>query len=118
MVIGGFDVRTDTTCTSFKDGACCRIIIDGLKFLKNNNGVVLEIFIKRLVVHDQKISGYIDYLCLNMNFFFVFFFKPFLRPRSEYFQAACHHFLVPATEVPETVQLVSRMELLAISSMS
>ena len=36
----------------------------------------------------------------------------------EYFQGACHHFLVPATEVPETVPRVLRMELLAISSMS
>ena len=36
----------------------------------------------------------------------------------EYFQGACHHFLVPATEVPEKVQLVFSMELLTISSMS
>ena len=31
---------------------------------------------------------------------------------------ACHHFLVSATEVPEIVQLVFNMELLAIASMS
>ena len=36
----------------------------------------------------------------------------------EYFEGACHHFLVPATEVPETVQLVFSMELLAIYSPS
>ena len=36
----------------------------------------------------------------------------------EYFKGACHHFLLPATEVLETVQLVFSMELLAISSMS
>ena len=37
---------------------------------------------------------------------------------KEYFSGACHNFLVPATEVLETVQLVVSMELLAISSMS
>ena len=36
----------------------------------------------------------------------------------EYFKDACHHFPVSATEVPEIVQLVFNMELLAISSMS
>ena len=37
---------------------------------------------------------------------------------KEYFKGACHHFLVSATEVPEIIQLVLNMELLAISSMS
>ena len=37
---------------------------------------------------------------------------------SKYFQGACHHFRVPATEVPETLQPVLSMELFAISSMS
>ena len=36
----------------------------------------------------------------------------------EFFQGACDHFLVPATEVPETVRLVLTMELLAVSIMS
>ena len=36
----------------------------------------------------------------------------------EYFKDARHHFLVSATEVPEIVQLVFNMELLAIYSMS
>ena len=48
----------------------------------------------------------------------VFFLCIFEAKAREYFQGACHHFLVPATEVPETVQLVFSMELLAISSMS
>ena len=37
---------------------------------------------------------------------------------QEYFKNACHHFLELATEVPEIVQLIFNMELLAISSMS
>ena len=36
----------------------------------------------------------------------------------KYFPDVCHHFLVPATEVPETVQLAFSMEILTISSMS
>ena len=36
----------------------------------------------------------------------------------EYFKGACDQFLVKATEVPEMVWLVFRMELFAISSMS
>ena len=36
----------------------------------------------------------------------------------EYFQGACDHFLLPATEVLETLRLVFSMELLAISSIS
>ena len=46
------------------------------------------------------------------------FFCAFIRPRLEYFQGVCHHFLVPDTEVTETVQLVFSMELLSITSMS
>ena len=34
------------------------------------------------------------------------------------FLIACHHFFVPATQVPEIVQLVLNRQLLAISSMS
>ena len=36
----------------------------------------------------------------------------------EYFEGSCHQFLVPATEVMETVQLFLSMELLAMSSLS
>ena len=36
----------------------------------------------------------------------------------EYFKGACHHFLVSATEVPETVQLVLTKELFIQYSMS
>ena len=35
----------------------------------------------------------------------------------EYFQVACDHFHVPATEVPVTVRLVFSFEILAIFSM-
>ena len=35
----------------------------------------------------------------------------------EYFQGVCDHFLVPATEIPEMVQLVFGMELLTIYSL-
>ena len=37
---------------------------------------------------------------------------------KDYFKGACQHFLVSATEVPEIIQLVFNMELLAISRMS
>ena len=57
----------------------------------------------------------------------TFFFSPkylaynetYLSHLFRMFEAnACRHFLVSATEVPETVQLVFSMELLAMSSMS
>ena len=38
--------------------------------------------------------------------------------RMRDFLGACHHFFVPATEVPRIVELVFKMELLAISCMS
>ena len=53
--------------------------------------------------------------------FFLFFlslFNMFEAQALEYFQGAFYHFLVPSTEVPETIRLVLSMELLAISSMS
>ena len=37
---------------------------------------------------------------------------------QDYFQGACDHILVPATEVPEKIWLVFSMELLATSIMS
>ena len=49
------------------------------------------------------------------NFYHVF---GLLIKAQEYLKGACHHFLVSATEVPEIVQLVFNMQLLAISSMS
>ena len=48
----------------------------------------------------------------------VVILKHVLSYAKEYFQGDCHHFLLSATEVPEKVQLVLNMELLAISSMS
>ena len=55
----------------------------------------------------------------NLNFHALpYFLSMFEAKAREYFQGACHRFLVPATEVPEAGQLVISMELLAISSMS
>ena len=55
-----------------------------------------------------------------MKHIFVFFLHVLglLIKAKEYLKGACHHFLVSATEVPEIVQLVFNMGLLAISSMS
>ena len=54
----------------------------------------------------------------NNETYFSHFLSMFEAKAREYFQGACRHFLVPATEVPDAVQLVFSMELLAISSMS
>ena len=56
-----------------------------------------------------------EYLTNNETNFSFFFFI-FVANAREYFLAASHHFPVPSTEVPERVQLVWSMELLAITS--
>ena len=57
---------------------------------------------------------FLEYLASNGTYS-NHFLAMFEAKAREYFQGVCHHFLVPATEVPETGQLVFRMELLKIS---
>ena len=57
------------------------------------------------------------------DFFFTFwllfgYIQTCLRPRPEYFQNVCDHFIIPASEVRETVQLVFGKELITIHSLS
>ena len=49
---------------------------------------------------------------------FSFYISMIQAKGREYFQCACDHILVPATNVQEIIWLVLSMELLAISSMS
>ena len=53
-----------------------------------------------------------------MKHILINFFKAIFRPSLKNIFVACHNFLEPVTEVPQIVQLVSNMELLAISSIS
>ena len=57
---------------------------------------------------------FLEYLA-NNEAYFSHFLSIFEAKDIEYFQGACHHFLVPATEVPKMVQVVFSMELLVIS---
>ena len=61
-----------------------------------------------------KFNGFME----NNETYLSHFLSIFEAKIMEYFQGTHDHFLVPGTEVPETLRLVFSMELLAISSMS
>ena len=67
---------------------------------------------------DEKCSSYFLVYLANNETSFSHFLGIFEANTREYFQGVCDYFLVPATEVPEIIQLVFGMELLPIYSLS
>ena len=60
---------------------------------------------------------FLDYEA-NNDTYFINYLSMIEAKAIEYFQGACYHILVPATEVQETIWLVSSIDLLAIYRMS
>ena len=56
-------------------------------------------------------SSFLEYWA-NTETYFSHFLSILEAKAREYFQGSCHHFLVWATDVEETIQLVLSMELL------